>query len=215
MEERCIGELARELYQAELTLSPVDALTERFPEISNEEAYLVQKTGMDLRIAAGHRIVGKKIGLTSKAMQNALGVFEPDYGYITDQMVALEGEPLSIGQFIAPKVEAEIAFILKSDLVGPGITASRVIQATAGVMPAFEIIDTRIKNWKIKIQDTIAGKYIEDIMKDVGGDVTKVPVVWYTGNKYGQMSSDAIAANNGLTPQLYQQKWLNIYNTKA
>ena len=91
MEERCIGELARELYQAELTLSPVDALTERFPEISNEEAYLVQKTGMDLRIAAGHRIVGKKIGLTSKAMQNALGVFEPDYGYITDQMVALGG----------------------------------------------------------------------------------------------------------------------------
>jgi muramidase (phage lysozyme) len=65
------------------------------------------------------------------------------------------------------------------------------------------------------IQDAIAGKYIEDIMKDVGGDVTKVPVVWYTGNKYGQMSSDAIAANNGLTPQVYQQKWLNIYNTKA
>ena len=66
-----------------------------------------------------------------------------------------------------------------------------------------------------EIQDAIAGKYIENIMKDVGGDVTKVPVVWYTGNKYGQMSSDAIAANNGLTPQVYQQKWLNIYNTKA
>ena len=66
-----------------------------------------------------------------------------------------------------------------------------------------------------EIQDAIAGKYIEDIMKDVGGDVTKVPIVWYTGNKYGQMSSDAIASNNGLTPQVYQQKWLNIYNTKA
>ena len=128
MENQRIESLAQELYQADVNCSPVEALTERYAEITNEEAYKVQLAGMALRLQAGHILVGKKIGLTSKAMQNALGVFEPDYGYITDRMVAMEGEPLSMAQFISPKVEAEIAFILKSDLPGPGITVSQVLQ---------------------------------------------------------------------------------------
>lgn len=156
MDDKIILQLARELYAAESGHAPIAALTDRHPGISNDEAYQVQLAGMRLRMAEGHVIVGKKIGLTSKAMQSALGVFEPDYGYITDRMMVLEGEPLSLSELIAPKVEAEIAFVLKEDLVGPGITVAKVLQATAGIMPALEIIDTRIKDWKIKIQDTIA-----------------------------------------------------------
>jgi 2-oxopent-4-enoate hydratase len=156
MDKKMIATLANELYQAEKTHTPVEALTARYPDISNDEAYQIQLAGMQLRQADGQTLVGKKIGLTSKAMQAALNVFEPDYGYITDQMMVLEGDTLSLGELIAPKVEAEVAFILKEDLPGPGITVSRVLQATAGIMPALEIIDTRIKDWKIKIQDTIA-----------------------------------------------------------
>ena len=156
MNEKIIAELAQELYNADLGRNPIQAITERYPDISYEEAYKVQLIGMKLRLADGHVIVGKKIGLTSKAMQNALGVFEPDYGYITDKMMAFEGEPISMASLILPKIEPEIAFILKSDLSGPGVTVADVLQATAGVMPAIEIIDSRVKDWKIKIQDTIA-----------------------------------------------------------
>jgi len=156
MDKELITVLARELYTAETSCTPIDALTTRYPEITNEDAYQVQLAGLNMRLADGHLIVGKKIGLTSKAMQTALGVFEPDYGYITDRMMVLEGEAISLDKVISPKVEAEIAFVLRSDLVGPGVTVSQVLQATEGIMPALEIIDTRIKDWKIKIQDTIA-----------------------------------------------------------
>lgn len=156
MDEQTILRLAKELYAAETGHAPIEALTARYPKITDDEAYKVQLAGLKLRLAAGDVVVGKKIGLTSKAMQTALGVFEPDYGYITDRMMVLEGEPLSLSELIAPKVEAEVAFVLKEDLVGPGITVAKVLQATAGIMPALEIIDTRIKDWKIKIQDTIA-----------------------------------------------------------
>ncbi|SDF15101.1 2-keto-4-pentenoate hydratase [Sporolituus thermophilus] len=156
MEKTIIEQLAKELYQAEMTRTPVEALTARYPAITNEDAYQVQLVGQKLRENDGHVIVGRKIGLTSKAMQAALGVFEPDYGYITDRMMALEGDAVSMNELIAPKVEAEIAFVLKRDLAGPGITVAQVLEATAGIMPALEIIDTRIKDWKIKIQDTIA-----------------------------------------------------------
>lgn len=156
MDKELIVKLARELYAAETGRAPVEALTARHPEITNEDAYRVQLAGMDMRLADGHILVGKKIGLTSKVMQTALGVFEPDYGYITDRIMVFEGDALPMEELIAPKVEAEIAFVLKHDLKGPGVTVARVLSATAGVMPALEIIDTRIKDWKIKIQDTIA-----------------------------------------------------------
>lgn len=156
MEKAIIEQLAQELYTAEINKTPIAALTDRYKEITNEDAYGIQLAGQKLRERAGHVIVGRKIGLTSKAMQAALGVFEPDYGYITDKMMELEGDALTMQDLIAPKVEAEIAFVLKEDLMGPGVTVARVLQATAGIMPALEIIDTRMKDWKIKIQDTIA-----------------------------------------------------------
>lgn len=156
MEKQLISQLAREIYSAEKSCQPMETLTVRYPEITKEEAYQIQLAGMNMRIADGHVLVGKKIGLTSKAMQAAMGVYEPDYGYITDRMMLLEGEPISLGSVIAPKVEAEIAFVLKEGLIGPSVTLPQVLKATAGVMPAFEIIDTRMKDWNVKIQDSIA-----------------------------------------------------------
>ncbi len=156
MDKKIIEQYAKELYDAECSCRPIAPLTERSPEMTNDDAYRIQLAGMKLRQEKGQIIVGKKIGLTSKAMQHALGVYEPDYGYITDKLMVLEGEPLQMSTLIAPKVEAELAFVLQSDLKGPGVTVADVLRATAGVMPALEIIDTRIKDWKIKIQDSIA-----------------------------------------------------------
>lgn len=155
MEDDIIRKLALEIYTAEKLCQPIEAITNRC-NLSNDEAYKIQIEGMRLRLADGCRIIGKKIGLTSQAMQHALGVFEPDYGYIADYMIELEDTPLSLSRLISPKIEPEIAFVLKEDLQGPGITTADVLRASAGIMPAIEIIDSRIKDWKIKIQDTIA-----------------------------------------------------------
>ncbi|MCR4441982.1 MAG: fumarylacetoacetate hydrolase family protein [Peptococcaceae bacterium] len=151
-----ISRLAAELRQAAKEKQPIPALTERKPDLSIEEAYRIQLENVEMAVGEGKRIVGKKIGLTSKAMQQFLGVGEPDYGHLFDSMVWDEEAPVSTGTLLQPKVEAEIAFVLGEDLQGPGITLTDVLRATEGVIPAFEVIDSRIKDWKIKIQDTIA-----------------------------------------------------------
>ncbi len=131
-------------------------LTEIYPDITISDAYQIQLMNIDKKKDLGHKVVGKKIGLTSRAMQQMLGVHEPDYGQITDDMVGEEEIAISRSKLLQPRVEAEIAFILNNKLVGPGVTLTKVLQATAGVIPVFEIIDSRIKDWKIKIQDTVA-----------------------------------------------------------
>jgi len=156
VDEKTIGELAEQLLEAEDKRKPIDPITDKYPSISIEEAYKIQLKVVHLKKQRGHVIVGKKIGLTSKGMQQLLGVNEPDYGHILDKMMIYEGEALSLSQLIQPKVEAEIAFLLKKDLKGPGVTVASVLNATEGVMPAIEVIDSRIKDWKIKIQDTVA-----------------------------------------------------------
>ncbi|MEM1550734.1 MAG: 2-keto-4-pentenoate hydratase [Candidatus Bathyarchaeia archaeon] len=156
LDERTIDGLAEELLEAENKRKPIDPITDRYPSISIEESYKIQLRVVHLKSQDGQVVVGKKIGLTSKGMQQLLGVNEPDYGHILDKMVLYDGENISLSQLIQPKVEAEIAFILKKDLRGPGVTVASVLDATEGVMPAIEVIDSRIKNWRIKIQDTIA-----------------------------------------------------------
>jgi 2-oxopent-4-enoate/cis-2-oxohex-4-enoate hydratase len=101
-------------------------------------------------------VIGKKIGVTSKAVMDMLGVYQPDFGLLTDAMVYNEGEAIPASRLIQPKAEGEIAFILKRDLQGPGVSAADVLAATEGVMACFEIVDSRIRDWKIKIQDTVA-----------------------------------------------------------
>lgn len=156
MDNQKIQHYGEELYQAWLSRRPVQPLIEREPEITIEDAYRIQEAFVARRVAAGEAIVGKKIGATSLAVQEMLGVYQPDFGMLLSGMVYQEGDTIDLGQLIQPKAEAELAFVLKEDLKGPGITAMDVIRATDYVLPCFEIVDSRISNWKLKIQDTVA-----------------------------------------------------------
>jgi 2-oxopent-4-enoate/cis-2-oxohex-4-enoate hydratase len=151
-----IRRLGDELYEALVARATVAPLTEREPEITIEDAYAIQSRMVARRLAKGETVIGKKIGVTSKPVQDLLGVFQPDFGQLTSGMLYEEDEPIVLDHLIQPKAEAELAFVLKRDLVGPGITAMDVIRATDHVLPCFEIVDSRITDWKIKIQDTVA-----------------------------------------------------------
>jgi 2-keto-4-pentenoate hydratase len=151
-----ITEIAALLLEAEEKKRPIDPLTNLFPHLTADEAYQIQLKQVEYKLENGRTIVGKKIGLTSKAMQNLLQVSEPDYGHLLDDMIVLDGENVFLDEFIQPKVEFEIAFILKKDLKGPNVTMMDVIHATEYVAPAIEIIDSRIRDWKIRFEDTVA-----------------------------------------------------------
>ena len=153
-----IQTFADELYHALRHQDMLAPLTSRVPDITIEDAYAISSALLQKRIELdGEKVICKKIGVTSKAVQNMLGVHQPDFGYLTDAMVVDESEPLSLtNKMIQPRAEGEIAFVLKHDLMGPGVTASDVLRATDFVVPCFEIVDSRIQDWKIKIQDTVA-----------------------------------------------------------
>jgi 2-oxopent-4-enoate/cis-2-oxohex-4-enoate hydratase len=144
------------LYQALRDRQTVTPLMAREPSLTIADAYAISLHALSRRRADGEHIVGKKIGVTSKAVQDMLGVFQPDFGFLTDRMWIKGDIDIEACGLIQPRAEAEIAFILKGDLRGPGVTASDVIAATASIAPCFEIVDSRIENWKIGIIDTIA-----------------------------------------------------------
>ncbi len=156
MEQAQITQLGDELYTALLERQTITPLTSRGLEISIEDAYHIQQRMLARRIEQGEKVVGKKIGVTSQAVMNALGVHQPDFGWLLDGMVYNEGESIPFDTLIQPKAEGEIAFLLKKDLQGPGVTAADVLAATEGVMACFEIVDSRIRDWQIRIQDTVA-----------------------------------------------------------
>lgn len=157
MDKQKIQQLGDELYAALRAQTTLPPLTEREAGISIEDAYHISRHFLNCRLQAGEKVVGKKIGVTSAPVQEMLGVFQPDFGFLTDAMVFADGADIAIaGHMIQPRAEGEIAFRLKSDLVGPGITEQDVLDATASIMPCFEIVDSRIRDWQIKIQDTVA-----------------------------------------------------------
>jgi 2-oxopent-4-enoate/cis-2-oxohex-4-enoate hydratase len=156
MEKRQIEQYGDELFQSLVDRKTVAPLTSREDGITIEDAYHIQQRMLARRMQQGARIVGKKIGVTSKAVMDMLNVHQPDFGYLLDTMICNDGEGIPMASLIQPKAEGEIAFILKSDLNGPGISNADVLRATDCVMPCFEIVDSRITDWKIKIQDTIA-----------------------------------------------------------
>lgn len=151
-----IQQEARELYRAEKDKRVLRPFTEKYSEIAPEESYRIQLALIEMKKADGAKVAGKKIGLTSKAMQKMLNVDQPDYGHILDTMVLQDAATFSIRDLIQPKIEPEIAFILDRSLTGPGVTPIQVLAATRFVVPALEIIDSRIEGWKIKLCDTIA-----------------------------------------------------------
>lgn len=149
-------ELATELYRALRDRRTVSPLIGRHPQLTIDDAYRISLGFLARRLEDGERVVGKKIGVTSKAVQDMLGVHQPDFGFLTDWM-QVEGDIDVDGKaLIAPRAEAEIAFILKDSLYGPGVTAEQVIAATEAIAPCFEIVDSRIEDWKIGIVDTVA-----------------------------------------------------------
>lgn len=156
MEAKLIAQLGDSLFEALRANTVIDPISDKYPEMTIEHAYQVQKRMTDRRVADGETIVGKKIGVTSRAVMNMLGVYQPDFGYMTDRMIVNEGETIAMSRMIQPKAEGEIAFLLKKDLMGPGLTNADILAATEAVIPCFEIVDSRIRDWKIKIQDTVA-----------------------------------------------------------
>lgn len=156
MDSTTIEKCGDQLYDAWLNRTTIAPFNESHPGITLEDAYKIQERFIQRRLDAGEKIVGKKIGVTSKPVQQMLGVFQPDFGQLTDKMVYQEGDVIDLNGLIQPKAEAELAFVLKEDLIGPGITPVDVMRATDYVSPCFEIVDSRITDWKIKIEDTVA-----------------------------------------------------------
>ncbi|WP_019970110.1 2-keto-4-pentenoate hydratase [Mycobacterium sp. 141] len=150
-----ITDAAADLWAAHRDRTPIAPVTASHPGLTVGQAYAVQQINQRRRQAAGATLVGRKIGLTSTPMQQLLGVDEPDYGYILDDMV-IQGDAVDISQFCAPRVEPEVAFLLRSGLRGPGVTAADVRDATEAVAVALEIVDSRIADWKITLPDTVA-----------------------------------------------------------
>lgn len=151
-----IDELGDELYAAWRERRTVQPLTDRISGITVDDAYRIQLRTIARRVAEGERHVGKKIGLTSKPVQNLFGVSQPDFGHLLSGMAYNDGATIPAAGFIQPKGEGELAFLLRRDLAGPGLTNADVLAATDCVLPCFEIVDSRIRDWKIKVQDTVA-----------------------------------------------------------
>jgi len=149
-----IQQFGDELFESLRTRLPVEPLTERDPELTLEQAYRIQEYVIGRRLALGDRIIGKKIGLTSRVVQRALGVSEPDFGQLLASMVATD--TIVTAGLLQPRAEGEIAFLLERDLAGPGVSNADVLRATASVMPCFEIVDSRIRDWRIRLPDTVA-----------------------------------------------------------
>jgi 2-oxopent-4-enoate/cis-2-oxohex-4-enoate hydratase len=200
MNQEQIDALGDELYGALRSGRTVPPLTVREPGITIEDAYRISRRMLKQRMERdGERVVGKKIGVTSAPVQEMLGVFQPDFGFLTDAMACPDRAVIPIaGNLIAPRAEGEIAFRLNRDLKGPGITEADVLAATETIMPCFEIVDSRIDDWKIKIEDTVAdnascGVYVlgENEVDPRGMDLPALKMVVY---KNGVLHSEGLGS---------------------
>ncbi|MBM3268225.1 MAG: fumarylacetoacetate hydrolase family protein [Candidatus Sericytochromatia bacterium] len=151
--EPTLQALADRLRDAQERRTPCEPLTAEFPDLTLAEAYRIAGRNV---ARLGAPIVGRKIGLTSAAVQRQLGVDQPDFGALVAGMEVPEGGEADFSRLLQPRVEGEIAFVLGRDLQGPGVTAAQVLAATDFVLPAIEVADCRIADWRIKVQDTVA-----------------------------------------------------------
>lgn len=199
-----IQKLAGQLLEAEATKQAIAPLTETNPSIQPADAYTIQLHQIEQKKQQGAIVKGLKIGLTSKAMQEMLGVYTPDYGFILDTMVFQETEPVPVERFLQPKVEFEIAFIFNKALKGPDVTVADVIDATDYVVPSVEIIDSRIADWKIKFEDTVAdngssaGAILGQKATPLSAieDITAIEMkVWKNGKMIDEATSAAVLGN--------------------
>ncbi len=167
-----VVELAHELYQARKNRTQLRQFSRTHPQMTVEDGYAIQREWVKLELADGHIIKGRKIGLTSRAMQQASQISEPDYAPLMDDMFFVSGTAIPIERFIAPRVEVELAFVLRTALRGPGVTLDEVMRATAYVTPALEIIDARIEQFD---RDTKAPRKVFDTIADFAANAGVVP----------------------------------------
>lgn len=147
-------EIADKLYEAEKNNEPIEQITKTYEGLSLDDAYDIQLINLDKKLKEGKIITGKKIGLTSKAMQESLGVDSPDFGILYDSM-EIKNNVVKKGEILQPRVEGELAFVLKEDLKD-GAALEDVYAATDYVIPALEIVGSRIKDWKLTLVDTVS-----------------------------------------------------------
>lgn len=213
-----VQEAATRLIEAEVTKQVIEPLTVSYPGITVDEAYHTQLEIIRRKVENGGIIVGKKIGATSKAIQNMFGVNQPDYGHLLADMMFIEGETISLENYIQPKVEFEIAFILKKDLKGPNVSIVDVIDATNYIVPAIEVIDSRIEDWKIKFEDTVAdnGSSASAIIggkptKLEGIDLTRIGMVAYQNGEMIDTGAGAAVLGNPLRSVAWLANSLSKY----
>ena len=156
LDKETIEKLAKHCEDAELNAYEIAKITNDYPDLSFEDAYAIQWKARSFKEARGTKIVGLKMGITSQAKMDQMGVHEPIYGYLADYFAYSDGAEIKIDELIHPKVEAEIAFVLKKDLRGPGCHIGDVIAATDFVSPSVEIIDSRYKDFKFDLPSVIA-----------------------------------------------------------
>lgn len=156
LDEALRADAAGRLRAAERDRAPIEPLTDTYPDIDVVDAYEIQLANIRRRLAAGARVYGHKVGLSSPVMQRMMGVDEPDYGHLLDDMVLSQDEPIEAGRYCYPRVEVEIGYVLGASLPGEGCTEEDVLGATEYVVPSIELIDSRITDWRIRLADTIA-----------------------------------------------------------
>ena len=156
MADNAAARMARALYEAREKRVPIAPLTDADPTLGMNDGYIVQREFTSLLIADGDSVIGYKAGLTSAAMQDMFGVSTPDYGPVMAATIRGDGAAVSLEEFIAPKVEAEIVFRLAAPLSGPGVTVRQARAAIGAAMAGLEIVDSRIESWRIRLADTIA-----------------------------------------------------------
>jgi 2-oxopent-4-enoate hydratase len=158
IDERTIQDLSKQLFESFESGYPIAPLTETYPALTVEDAYAVQRVLLSHHFARRRKVIGRKIGATSKEVQRLVGVDQPDYGVLLDAFTFENGVVLSRSKqrMISPRVEAELGFVLKKDIQGPGVTSMQLLSCIDSIFPVFEIVDSRIRDWKIKIADTVA-----------------------------------------------------------
>ncbi len=194
-----VQELASYLIDAEKNQKPIQPLTELKSDLTLEEAYEIQLQVVKEKVSKGIQIVGKKIGLTSRDMQIMYGIDTPDCGHLFENMIVKNNHEVSFKDVIQPKIEAEIAFVLKKDLKGPNVTVEEVLQATDYVLPSIEIIDSRIQDWNLKLQDTVADNASSGLYvlgdKPVSVDEVNLPDITMKVYQNGQLMKEGIGKN--------------------
>jgi len=215
-----IQEMATSLRVAEETKQPIAPFTDTYKEMGVAEAYAVQLAQIERKLQEGAKVKGLKIGLTSKAMQEMLNVYTPDYGFVLDTMVYDEVDRLPKDAFIQPKVEFEIAFVFKKALKGPNVTVQDVIDATDYVVPAIEVIDSRIEDWRIRFEDTVAdngssaGAILGEkktLLKDIE-DITNIHMTVQKNGEFLDEATSAAVLGNPLNAVVWLANEVSAYN---